>query len=179
MALGLGRLNILQPAEPVRLYQWPMPGVMIHLDKKWIPSFEAVGHRNTVERRLAFSPQIFDHKANVAMDDDTRWPTSSCCRTRSKSRPLVCCCQPWPVLMVMALPASGCSRITAAPTALGHGGKLAQLYTLRPGELGSTPQEPKAKRRDSSRPAGLMGLLNSPPDLSQTEPVVTAASVYL
>ena len=31
-ALGLGRLRNLQPAEPVRRYQWAKPGDMIHVD---------------------------------------------------------------------------------------------------------------------------------------------------
>jgi transposase len=31
-ALGLGRLKNLQPAEPVRRYQWARPGDMIHVD---------------------------------------------------------------------------------------------------------------------------------------------------
>jgi transposase len=31
-ALGLGRLKNLQPAEPVRRYQWAQPGDMIHVD---------------------------------------------------------------------------------------------------------------------------------------------------
>ena len=30
--LGLGRLRNLQPAEPVRRYQWAKPGDMIHVD---------------------------------------------------------------------------------------------------------------------------------------------------
>ena len=31
-ALGLGRLRNLQPKEPVRRYQWPQAGNMIHVD---------------------------------------------------------------------------------------------------------------------------------------------------
>ena len=31
-ALGLGRLKNLQPAEPVRRYQWAQPGDTIHVD---------------------------------------------------------------------------------------------------------------------------------------------------
>ena len=54
--LGLGRLKNLQPAEPVRRYQWARPGDMIHVDTKQLARFERVGHRITGDRRLGCSP---------------------------------------------------------------------------------------------------------------------------
>ena len=54
-ALGLGRLKNLQPAEPVRRYQWARPGDMIHVDTKQLARFERVGHRITGDRRLGSS----------------------------------------------------------------------------------------------------------------------------
>ena len=54
-AIGLGRLKNLQPAEPVRRYQWARPGDMIHVDTKQPVRFERVGHRITGDRRLSCS----------------------------------------------------------------------------------------------------------------------------
>ena len=54
-ALGLGRLKNLQPAEPVRRYQWARPGDMIHVDTKQLARFERVGHRITGDRRQGSS----------------------------------------------------------------------------------------------------------------------------
>ena len=56
--LGLGRLKNLQPAEPVRRYQWARPGDMIHVDTKQLARFERVGHRITGDRRLGCSPGL-------------------------------------------------------------------------------------------------------------------------
>ena len=69
-ALGLGRLKNLQPAEPVRRYQWAQPGDMIHVDTKQLARFERVGQRITGDRRLGSSRGY--EKAHVAIDDATR-----------------------------------------------------------------------------------------------------------
>lgn len=45
--IGLGRLKNLQPAEPVRRYQWARPVDMIHVDTKQLAHFERIGHRIT------------------------------------------------------------------------------------------------------------------------------------
>jgi transposase InsO family protein len=71
-ALGLGRLKNLQPAEPVRRYQWAQPGDMIHVDIKQLARFERVGHRITGDRRLGSSRGAGYEKAHVAVDDATR-----------------------------------------------------------------------------------------------------------
>jgi transposase InsO family protein len=71
-ALGLGRLRNLQPAEPVRRYQWAKPGDMIHVDTKQLARFERIGHRITGDRRLGSSRGAGYEKAHVAIDDATR-----------------------------------------------------------------------------------------------------------
>ena len=71
-ALGLGRLKSLQPAEPVRRYQWARPGDMIHIDTKQLARFERVGHRITGDRRQGSSRGAGYEKAHVAIDDATR-----------------------------------------------------------------------------------------------------------
>ena len=71
-ALGLGRLKNLQPAEPVRRYQWARAGDMIHVDTKQLACFERVGHRITGDRRLGCSRGAGYEKAHVAIDDATR-----------------------------------------------------------------------------------------------------------
>ena len=70
-ALGLGRLKNLQPAEPVRRYQWARPGDMIHVDTKQLARFERVGHRITGDRRQGSSRGAGYEKAHVAIDDAT------------------------------------------------------------------------------------------------------------
>jgi len=71
-AIGLGRLKNLQPAEPVRRYQWAQPGDMIHVDTKQLARFERVGHRITGDRRLGCSHGAGHEKAHVSIDDATR-----------------------------------------------------------------------------------------------------------
>ena len=71
-ALGLGRLKNLQPAEPVRRYQWARPGDMIHVDTKQLARFERVGHRIPGDRLLGCSRGAGYEKAHVAIDDATR-----------------------------------------------------------------------------------------------------------
>lgn len=71
-ALGLGRLKNLQPAEPMRRYQWARPGDMIHVDTKQLARFERVGHRITGDRRLDCTRGAGYEKAHVSDDDATR-----------------------------------------------------------------------------------------------------------
>jgi len=47
---GLSRLRALEPAEPVRRYEWSKPGDMLHLDVKKLGRIRGVGHRITGER---------------------------------------------------------------------------------------------------------------------------------
>lgn len=62
----------LQPAEPVRRYQWARPGDMFHVDTKYLARFERVGYRITRDRRLGFSRGAVYEKANVTIDGASR-----------------------------------------------------------------------------------------------------------
>jgi transposase InsO family protein len=48
--LGLNRLKMLEPAEPVRRYERERPGELIHIDIKKLGKFNRVGHRITGDR---------------------------------------------------------------------------------------------------------------------------------
>ena len=48
---GLSRMRDLEPAIPVRRYQFERPGELIHIDIKKLGRFEQVGHRITGDRR--------------------------------------------------------------------------------------------------------------------------------
>jgi transposase InsO family protein len=48
--LGLNRLAALEPAEPVRRYEYGHPGGMIHIDIKKLGRFNQIGHRITGDR---------------------------------------------------------------------------------------------------------------------------------
>lgn len=54
---GLSRLKDLQPAEPVRRYEWKAPGDMIHIDIKKLGRFERTGHRITGDRTRQSNPR--------------------------------------------------------------------------------------------------------------------------
>ena len=71
-AIGLGRLKNLQPAEPVRWYQWAQPGDVIHVDTTQLARFERVGHLITCDRWLGSSRGAGYEKAHVAIDHATR-----------------------------------------------------------------------------------------------------------
>ena len=71
-ALGLGRLKNLQPAEPVRRYQWAKPGDMIHVYTKQLARFERIRHRITGDWRVGSSRGAGYEKAHVAIEDATR-----------------------------------------------------------------------------------------------------------
>src|SRR5262245_46892223 len=49
--LGLSRLSALEPAEPVRRYEFERPGELIHIDIKKLGRFDSIGHRITGDRR--------------------------------------------------------------------------------------------------------------------------------
>ena len=48
--LKLSRIRDLEPAEPVRRYEYPAPGGMIHIDIKKLGRFAQIGHRITGNR---------------------------------------------------------------------------------------------------------------------------------
>ena len=45
--LGLNRLAALEPAEPIRRYERPAPGEIVHIDIKKLGKFNRIGHRIT------------------------------------------------------------------------------------------------------------------------------------
>ena len=47
---GLSRLRALEPAVPVRRYEWDRPGDMLHLDVKKLGRIKGIGHRITGNR---------------------------------------------------------------------------------------------------------------------------------
>ena len=47
---GLSRMRDLEPAEPVRRYQYDEPGALIHIDIKKLGRFQQVGHRISGDR---------------------------------------------------------------------------------------------------------------------------------
>ena len=48
--LGLNRLKMLEPAQPVRRYEREHPGELIHIDIKKLGKFNKIGHRITGDR---------------------------------------------------------------------------------------------------------------------------------
>lgn len=49
--LGLNRLKVLEPVEPVRRYQREHPGELLHIDIKKLGRIDGIGHRITGDRR--------------------------------------------------------------------------------------------------------------------------------
>jgi len=78
-ANGLNRLSELDPKPPVRRYEHPHPGAMVHLDIKKLARFRVPGHRVTRVPRKD-SKGIGWERAHVAIDDHSRvghiqiWP---------------------------------------------------------------------------------------------------------
>jgi transposase InsO family protein len=70
---GLSRLRNLEPAEPVRRYQYDAPGGLIHLDIKTLGRFDKAGHRVTGERRgQSNSRGVGWEYVHVCVDDASR-----------------------------------------------------------------------------------------------------------
>jgi transposase InsO family protein len=70
--LGLNRIAALEPAEPVRRYEWKKPGEMIHIDIKKLGRFERVGHRITGDRQKGVSRGAGWEYVHVSIDDASR-----------------------------------------------------------------------------------------------------------
>ena len=68
---GLNHMRDLQPAPPVRRYEHPSPGDLLHLDIKKLGRFQRAGHRVTSDKsqRCRGAGWEFMH---VAIDDHTR-----------------------------------------------------------------------------------------------------------
>jgi len=71
-ALSLSLPKKLQPAEPVRRYQWAKPGGMFPVNTNPLTCFERVGRRITGVCRLGSSRGAWYEKAHVAIDEATR-----------------------------------------------------------------------------------------------------------
>jgi transposase InsO family protein len=70
---GLSRMRDLEPAQPIRRYQYDEPGELIHIDIKKLGRFDHVGHRITGDRRgESRSRGIGWEYVHVAIDDHTR-----------------------------------------------------------------------------------------------------------
>ena len=74
----LSRARDLEPKEPIRRYEHPRPGDMIHLDIKKLGRFERPGHRVTRDRTGQSSPRSHGKSGygweyvHVAIDDHSR-----------------------------------------------------------------------------------------------------------
>jgi transposase InsO family protein len=69
--LGLGRLSALIEPEPVRRYEWPRAGDLLHVDIKKFGRFREVGHRATGVRTHTSSGDGNEY-AYVCVDDASR-----------------------------------------------------------------------------------------------------------
>ena len=68
---GLNRLARLTAPPPVRRYEWPRPGDMVHLDVKPLARIAGVGHRIHGDRRARVKGIGWEY-AHVAVDDHSR-----------------------------------------------------------------------------------------------------------
>lgn len=69
--LGLNRLKLLEPKEPIRRYERKHPGDLIHLDIKKLARFWRTGHRITGNRRINSSGAGWEY-VHVCIDDHSR-----------------------------------------------------------------------------------------------------------
>jgi transposase InsO family protein len=70
-ALGLHRLDVLDPKPPVQRYEHERPGELVHLDTKRLVRFRRPGHRVTGDRTVD-SPGAGWEFLHVAIDDHSR-----------------------------------------------------------------------------------------------------------
>lgn len=68
---GLNRLASLTPTPPIRRYEWPRPGDLVHLDVKPLARIAGVGHRIHGDRRARVKGIGWEY-AHVAIDDHSR-----------------------------------------------------------------------------------------------------------
>lgn len=69
--LGLNRLKLLEPKEPIRRYERKRPGELIHLDIKKLGRIRGIGHRITGSRRGRARGSGWEY-AHVCIDDHSR-----------------------------------------------------------------------------------------------------------
>ncbi len=71
--LGLNRLKMLEPAEPVRRYERACPGELLHLDIKKLGKFHRTGHRITGDRTgQSNSRGVGWEYVHIGIDDASR-----------------------------------------------------------------------------------------------------------
>jgi transposase InsO family protein len=71
--LGLNKLKMLEPVEPVRRYEREHPGELIHIDIKKLGKFNKIGHRITGERTgQSTSRGVGWEFVHVCIDDASR-----------------------------------------------------------------------------------------------------------
>ena len=70
--LGLNKLKMLEPAEPVRRYEREHPGELIHIDIKKLGKFNRIGHRITGERQGCRTRGAGWEFVHVCIDDASR-----------------------------------------------------------------------------------------------------------
>jgi transposase InsO family protein len=68
---GLNRVALLEPTEPVRRYEWPHVGDLLHLDLKRLGRVVGIGHRIHGDRRRRTRKAGWEY-LHVAIDDATR-----------------------------------------------------------------------------------------------------------
>ncbi len=69
--LGLSRLGLLEPREPVRRYERPAPGELIHLDVKKLGRIKGIGHRIHGDRTKRQRGIGWEY-VHVCIDDHSR-----------------------------------------------------------------------------------------------------------
>ncbi len=70
--LGLNKLKMLEPAEPVRRYEREHPGELIHIDIKKLGKFNRIGHRITGNRQGCRNRGAGWEFVHVCIDDASR-----------------------------------------------------------------------------------------------------------
>jgi transposase InsO family protein len=70
--LGLNKLKMLEPAEPVRRYEREHPGELIHIDIKKLGKFNKIGHRITGRTGQSTSRGVGWEFIHVCIDDASR-----------------------------------------------------------------------------------------------------------
>jgi transposase InsO family protein len=78
-ALGLNRLEVLDPKPPVQRYEHERPGELVHLDTKRLGRFRRPGHRVTGNRHVDSAGAGWEF-LHVAIDDHSRIAYGEFCR---------------------------------------------------------------------------------------------------
>ena len=149
---GLARLEALDPAPPVRRYEHPHPGDMLHLDIKKLGRFRRAGHRVTRDRSSS-SPGVGWEYVHVCVDDHSRVAFSQLYPDQRGDSG-----NGFPLRRRRLLPPprhhrpDDCSPTTAAATAPGPSTHAAANSASAIAIPGPSHPEPTARQSDSSKP---------------------------